>query len=153
VRGRLKVKWLAPEVAVDAGATLYLDDGGAPESLRVAAVSTLNPPFLLVTVDGCTTVERAEGLRGASLWMAKGDLPELEEDSYYVDDLVGMRVETAAGAPLGEVAEVVETGAADVYVVRGEGGELLLPATREVVRRVDLEARLIVVTPLPGMVV
>jgi len=152
VRGQLKVKWLAPEVALDAGTTLYLREGAEAEPLRVAKVSALNPPFLLLAVDGCATVEAAESLRGATLWMAKEALPELEGGAYYVDDLLGMRVENGEGEPLGEVAEVIETGAADVYVVRGEGGELLLPATREVVRRVDLEARLIVVTPLPGMV-
>jgi len=148
----LKVKWLAPEVALDAGTTLYLGEGAAAEVVRVAAVSVLNSPFLLLTVDGCASVEAAEALRGASLWMAKEALPKLEGGAYYVADLLGMRVENAAGEPLGEVAEVIETGAADVYVVRGEGGELLLPATREVVRRVDLAERLIVVTPLPGMV-
>jgi len=118
----------------------------------VVAVSALNPPFLLVTVDGCTTVEAAEALRGSTLWMAQEALPELEGGAYYVADLLGMRVEGAGGEPLGEVVEVIETGAADVYVVRGDGGEILLPATREVVRQIDLAARLIVVTPLPGMV-
>jgi len=152
LRGQLKVKWLALEVPLDPGTTLYLGEGAAAEPVRVAAVSALNPPFLLLTVDGCTSVEGAEGLRGASLWMARGALPALEGDAYYVADLLGMRVESDTGDPLGEVVEVIETGAADVYVVRGAGGELLLPAIREVVRRVDLAARLIVVTPLPGMV-
>ncbi len=152
VRGLLKVKWIAPEVSLAAGTTVYLGEGADAEPLRVAAVSALKPPFLLVTVDGCTTVEGAEALRGSTLWMAKAALPELEGDAYYVADLLGMRVESADGEPLGEVVEVIETGAADVYVVRGDGGEVLLPATREVVRRVDLAARLIVVVPLPGMV-
>jgi len=118
----------------------------------VVAVSALNPPFLLITADGCATVEAAEALRGSTLWMAQEAFPELEEGAYYVADLLGMRVEDAGGESLGEVIEVIEAGAADVYVVRGAGGEILLPATREVVRRIDLAARLIVVTPLPGMV-
>lgn len=152
VRGLLKVKWIAPEVSLTAGTTVYPGEGADAEPLRVAAVSALNPPFLLVTVDGCTTVEVAERLRGGALWMAKDALPELEGDAYYVADLLGMRVENGGGEPLGEVVEVIETGTADVYVVRGDGGEILLPAIREVVRRIDVAARLIVVTPLPGMV-
>lgn len=152
VGGRLKVKWLAPEVSLGAEAILYLGEGAEARALRVVAVSAVNPPFLLLALDGCATVEEAEALRGATLWMAREALPELNGGAYYVADLLGMRVETAAGEPLGRVAQVIETGAADVYVVHGEGGELLLPATREVVRQIDSEARLIVVSPLPGMV-
>ncbi|RMF85794.1 MAG: 16S rRNA processing protein RimM, partial [Nitrospirae bacterium] len=88
----------------------------------------------------------------AALWAERDALPPLEAGAYYVADLVGLAVETLEGAPLGTLAEVIETGAADVWVVRGEAGELLLPATREVVRRVDLAARRVVVAPLPGMV-
>jgi len=152
VEGRLKVKWLAPDVPVVAKALLYLGEGEGAPALQVAAATPMKPPFVLLAVAGCDTFEAADGLRGATLWMAREALPKLEEGAYYVADLLGMRVETASGAPLGEVAEVIETGAADVYVVRGAGGELLLPAIREVVRRIDPEARRIVVTPLPGMV-
>ncbi len=152
VRGQVKVKWLAPESPLAPRATLYLGPEAETPGLQVVAVRPLNPPFLLLTLEGCSTREAAEALRGATLWMAREALPELEGDAYYVEDLLGMRVETGAGALLGTVVEVIETGAADVYVVRGEAGEVLLPATREVVRRVDVAARLMVVTPLPGMV-
>ena len=75
----------------------------------------------------------------------------LEEGEYYYFQLVGLTVETESGERLGRLAEVLETGANDVYVVRGPRGEVLLPAVEDVIRQVDLESRRVVVRLLPGM--
>jgi len=154
LHGRLRVQLFSNEGELLPGATVHLSQGdeapaGAPR--RVASVAPIKGAAVLVELLGVDTVEAAEALRGATVWMARADLPPLETGAYYVADLIGSRVETVAGKVLGELSDVLETGAADVYVVRGEAGEVLLPATREVVREVDVAAGRIVVEPLPGM--
>jgi len=155
LHGRLRVQLFSNEGELLPGATVYLSQGeGAPAgaSRRVESVAPIKGAVVLVELAGVATAEAAEALRGATVWMVRKDLPPLEAGAYYVVDLIGLRVETAAGKVLGELAEVLETGATDVYVVRGEAGEVLLPATRDVVREVDVAAGRIVVQPLPGMV-
>jgi 16S rRNA processing protein RimM len=65
---------------------------------------------------------------------------------------VGLAARTAEGEDLGTVTEVLQTGSNDVYVVQGPRGEVLLPATREVIKKIDLDARTLVVQLLPGLV-
>jgi 16S rRNA processing protein RimM len=93
----------------------------------------------------------AEAARGASLLAARGDLPATEAREWYLADLVGSAVVTEDGRALGTLDEVLRMPAHDVYVVRGPGGEILLPATDEVVRGVDLDAGTMTVRLLPGL--
>jgi 16S rRNA processing protein RimM len=53
--------------------------------------------------------------------------------------------------PLGEVTDIIETGANDVYIVRGQRGEILVPAIKDVVKQIDPEAGRMLIQPLPGM--
>jgi 16S rRNA processing protein RimM len=155
LHGRVRVQVYSSEGDLAPGVTVYLSRGDGPPSdapRRVASVAPAKGASVLLVLDGVETPEAAADLRDATVWMARADLPPLEVGAYYVADLIGVRVETVTGDVLGELAEVVETGAADVYVVRGPRGEVLLPATREVVREVDLAHRRMVVAPLPGMV-
>ena len=76
----------------------------------------------------------------------------LEEGEYYLYQLIGVQVETEDGEGLGQVVDVIETGANDVYVVRGPRGEVLLPAIGDVVLDLDLESKRMVVHLLAGLV-
>ncbi|MCZ7627436.1 MAG: ribosome maturation factor RimM [Candidatus Methylomirabilis sp.] len=109
-------------------------------------------PAWIVQLRGVQTVEHAEQLVGRELLIPRSAAPTLPEGSYYHADLIDLRVVTEEGRELGQIAEILETGANDVYVVRGEGSEWLLPATREVVRRVDLAQGMMVVRLLEGMI-
>jgi 16S rRNA processing protein RimM len=75
----------------------------------------------------------------------------LGQDENYVHDLIGLRVESAEGEALGEITEILFTPANDVYVVAGPNGELLLPALRDVVLRVDLEGGVMLVKVPDGL--
>ena len=79
-------------------------------------------------------------------------LVPLPENHYYIYQLIGLDVYTDEGELLGKLADVLPTGGNDVWVVRTEKGEVLLPAIRQVVRKVDLEAKRIVVHLLSGLV-
>lgn len=96
-----------------------------------------------------TTVER---LRGELLEAADNDVLRDDDESYFVHELIGLRVVvTATAEELGTVADVLQTGANDVYVVHGPGGELLIPAIAEVIDRVDVSGGVVSITPLPGL--
>jgi 16S rRNA processing protein RimM len=75
----------------------------------------------------------------------------LEKGEYYFFQLVGVRVETEGGEWLGQIVDVIETGANDVYVVHGPRGEVLLPAIDDVILDLDLESKQMVVHLIPGL--
>jgi 16S rRNA processing protein RimM len=105
----------------------------------------------LVKFGGCDSRNDAEELRGMWVQVPVEKAAPLEPGEYYQYQLVGMSVETEGGEWLGQVADVLETGANDVYLVLGPYGEVLLPAIEEVVRTIDMDARCMVVHLLPGL--
>jgi 16S rRNA processing protein RimM len=106
---------------------------------------------LIVVFEGLADRTEAEDLRGLYLFVNAASAPELPEGTYWAHQLVGCEVVTAEGRSLGRIREVIRSPAADVWVAEGEAGELLLPALNEVVRRVDLDGRQVVVREVPGL--
>jgi 16S rRNA processing protein RimM len=94
-----------------------------------------------------TSPEDAAALRGRQIRVDREALPPLPEGELYHYQLIGLDVVDEAGTLLGRIAEIIETGANDVYVVRGPAGEVLFPAINEVVREVDLENGRMTVRP------
>ena len=154
VRGELRVQILTDYPArLAQHAYLYLASPDSPETMRRYTVEKLrwHRGVLLLKLDGCDDRNRAEELRGQLVQIPLEEAVPLEEDEYYHFQLIGVRVETEGGEHLGQVIQVLETGANDVYVVRGPRGELLLPAVDDVVLELDLELKRMVVHLLPGM--
>jgi 16S rRNA processing protein RimM len=107
----------------------------------------------IVGLEGVAGRQEALGLAGEELALPEAELPPLEDDEYYWFQLVGLEVVTTSGQRLGRVAQIMATGAADVLVVRrGRGGELLLPAIPEVVKRVALAEGRMVIEPPEGLI-
>ncbi len=98
---------------------------------------------LIIKLGGVDTREAAAALAGCPLGLPRGAAPHLPEGHYYHYDILGLAVVDAEGRDLGRVAEIVSTGANDVYVVRGPRGEWLLPAVRQMITAVDTEAGLL----------
>lgn len=96
----------------------------------------------LLKLGGCEDRDTAERLRGLLIQVPLEEALPLEEGEYYEHQIIGLEVWTVAGELLGEVVDILYTGANDVYVVRSRdpaGSELLIPAIADVVQRVDLE--------------
>ncbi|MBF0234151.1 MAG: 16S rRNA processing protein RimM [Desulfamplus sp.] len=85
------------------------------------------------------TREIAEGLVGRSIAVDRDDLPELEPDTYYWEDLVGLKVTDIHSGYLGVIGYILPTGSNDVFVVQGSGKEILVPALEWVILNVDIE--------------
>ncbi len=76
----------------------------------------------------------------------------LPAGEYYYWQILGLRVRTIEGEYLGEVSQILETGANDVYIVRTDDGEdLLIPAIRSVIQKIDLEHGVIEIEVIPGL--
>lgn len=123
--------------------------GGDERSLAVEAVRPVHGR-LLVRFLGIADRERARELGLGELSVDSERLPDPGPDVAYAFQLVGLRVETEGGERLGVLESILPTGANPVYVVRGER-EWMVPATPEVVRRVDLERGVITVALPPGL--
>lgn len=100
---------------------------------------------------GCDDRSVADTLRGALVQIARKDAVPLEDDEYYEHQIVGMTVVEEDGTVLGKLTEIITTGANDVFVVIGPGGELLLPAIESVILDIDLDTGQMVVHILDGL--
>ena len=138
VRVELLTDW--PE-RLTAGVELWPE--GVSDALRISRIESGGRATIL-HFEGVTTREAAEELAGTYL---EGQARTLPEDTWYWADLIGLRVETSDGAPLGELVEVFRAGANEVYRVVGPAGERLVPALRSVVLEIDLEQGRLVVAP------
>jgi 16S rRNA processing protein RimM len=134
------------------GVELYLG-----EELEKVTISAARPHQgqMLLQFEGIEDRADAEALRGLWAFIPDEQAVTLEEDTYYVHDIIGLSVQTVDGQPLGTVEEVLFTGANDVYLVKTPGEpsrEILLPAIDEVIKEVKLEAGLLIVELLPGLI-
>ena len=92
----------------------------------------------LISFKGIVNRDQAEKLIGAELFIPQSDLPELDEDTFYWRDLIGIEVYTTTGEFLGRIESIIETGSNDVYVVKSNENEVLIPALESVVLDIDL---------------
>jgi 16S rRNA processing protein RimM len=107
---------------------------------------------VLIKFDGIDTPEDAGKFRNQWVYVKASDVPPLPEGKLYQHELFGFKVVDENDNPLGELVEIIETGANNVYVVKdGSGRELLLPAIPSVILDVDAERRLMRVHLLEGL--
>ena len=154
VRGELRVVLLTDYPGrLGQHAYFYLASPDSPEMVRRYQVEKLrhHKKVLLLKLGGCDDRNGAEELRGQLVQIPTEEAVPLEEGEYYDFQLIGVKVEAESGESLGQVVEVLKTGANDVYIVRGSWGEVLLPAVKDVVLELDIEARQMVVNLLPGL--
>lgn len=93
----------------------------------------------LISFKGVTDHDQAEALIGAELFIPETELPELDEDTYYWFELIGIEVYTTKDEYLGRIESIFPTGSNDVYVVKDKQKEILVPALDSVVIDIDLE--------------
>lgn len=128
------------------GAILWI--GEVPYAVRRARPHLRT---LLLELEGIDTREQAETLRDLLLELPESELAPLEEHQYYRFQILGIEVTDLEGKPLGRIEDVLDTGANDVYIVRDDEGDLLVPAIDTVVKEVDVEGRRMVVELPKGL--
>lgn len=101
----------------------------------------------LLVLDGIDSIEAAEGLRGHLVAIPEEDLPELEEGTFWVDDVIGIEAFTEGGESLGVIREIIPGTANDVWVT----DTAMIPAVREFVLDVDTKAGRAVIRDVEGL--
>jgi 16S rRNA processing protein RimM len=107
---------------------------------------------VLLTLTGVSDRTQAEQLKGQLVQVPIEEAMPLPDGSYYLYQLIGLRVESTEGEFLGSIISVMETGANDVYVVEHAGREILLPAIPDVIKNVDLNQGIMVVQVIEGLI-
>ncbi len=134
------------------GTVVYLKD---PQGTRKRQVTVENSrvrhPFTILGFREIQRIEEAQEWVGCSAFIDRGSLAALPPDEFYAYQLLGLQVKTDQGAALGVLEEIIPTGSNDVFVVRKDGKEILLPATDEVVIRVDVAKKEMTVRLLDGL--
>ena len=139
VKGWVKVQpFTAAAKSLTAYATWWLGSDGDWQERQIERAQ-VQGRVVVAKFEGCEDPETAMLLRGMQVAIPRDALPQTEANEFYWADLIGLRVINGAAEDLGEVTEVLETGANEVLVVHGER-ERLIPFIADVIRKVDLDA-------------
>ncbi len=127
--------------------------GKASEQLEERNVLSIREhgSLYLLRLSGADSLEKAEEFRGAEIFIRKEAIPEKEEGEFFQFELLGLGVYLDTGPYLGVLKRIFSTGSNDVYVVKGQGKEYLIPAIYQVVKEVDLSEKRMVISPMKGL--
>jgi 16S rRNA processing protein RimM len=129
------------------GAQVLIGD----QRYTVAQARVLNTQAIL-RFDEVTDRTTAEKLRGLDVELPRDEAGPAPRGQFYWHQVIGLTVEDiTSGQTLGTVRDILETGANDVYIVDSPSGEILIPAIKSVVKRIDPEAGRMLIEPLPGL--
>jgi len=156
LRGELRIRFAGdvPDHLFGVASVWVGREASDPEARRFAVegAGTARAGEVRLRLQGIANRESAQALRGLFVMAPSAILPELPEGEFYWYELIGCRVESESGEPLGVVREVWETGAHDVLLVEDEEGiRRLLPTAEALMKEIDPVAQRIVVAALPGL--
>lgn len=130
---------------------VILDTGRERLSMEIEGVKFFKQ-FVILKFKGYDSINDVEKYRQGKLFVTRDNAVKLKKDEYFVADMIGMRVVTDEGEDFGVLKEVMATGANDVYVVSRENGEeVLLPAIKDCIRKIDIDGHVMEVHIMDGL--
>ena len=130
---------------------VILDMGKRQIEMEIQSVRFFKQ-FVIVKFKGIDNINDVEQYKGGALFVNREDAVRLEENEYYIADLIGMDVFTQEGH-FGVVKDVMETGANEVYIIDSDAhGEVLVPAIRQCIEEVDVENGKMQIRLLEGLI-
>lgn len=153
IKGMVKVKPFTDDIRrFDRLKKVYIEKQKVKDEYEIEEVK-YHKEMVLIKFKGIENLEEANLLRNYYLFVNREDEEPLEEGRYYIVDMLGLEVYTDEEMLLGNLEDIFNTGSNDIYVVRDERGkQILLPATKEVIKSVDIENKRMLVHLLPGLV-
>jgi 16S rRNA processing protein RimM len=155
IRGELRIEVMTayPERIIS-GSKVYI--GPDPDDVSSAVLHGItgarkHQQYLILQLEDIEDRNEADRLRDQFVMVTLDDAVPLEEGEFYLYQVIGLSVYTVDGEYFGEVSDVIETGANDVYVVQGPHGEVLLPATDECVVEIDIDAKKMTINLIEGL--
>lgn len=142
IRGDLKVRLFSEnlEAFAERGFAYVKKDNDFKRTAYTAV--RIDAPFVYVHFDGVDTRNDAEALTGTTLYLSREELDEPDEGEHYIIDLIGLKIVDDEDNELGTLKEILQHGAADVYVVKGKKS-FMFPALKRVILDIDMERRMI----------
>lgn len=107
--------------------------------------------LVIMKIKDIDSIEKAERLRDKFIYVSREDSRDLEEEEYFIADMIGLEVFTLAGEKVGVLSDVLQYAANDVYVIKGEEKEYLIPAIMKFVPTIDMNERKMIIDPIKGM--
>ncbi len=152
IRGEVKVYPTTDDATrFDDLKRVILDAGKQQIPLEIQSVKYFKQ-FVILKFKGIDNINDIERYKKCPLLISREDAVDLEEDEYFIADIIGMEVYTEDGVHFGTMKDVMETGANDVYIIDSkEYGEVLLPAIKECILNVDEEEGKITVHIMEGL--
>ena len=132
------------------GTVFFKQDDQEPVEYKVLDVRPHKNIFLM-RVKGIDTFEEADSYKGADILVDKDLLTGNSDDEHYWFELIDLRVYLDTGKYLGIIKEIIPTGSNDVYVVKQNDSEFLIPATHEVVKKIDLDKGEMIISAIDGL--
>jgi len=129
--------------------SVILSNGKVSATFPVGSARIDPKGMVFLCLEGINTPEEAEKYRGFEVRIERSEVPALKDRWYYFE-LEGMQV-FEKGILLGTLVKVIETGANDVYLVKGSKGEICIPALKTVVQKVDVPGKRMDVILPPGL--
>ena len=153
LKGTLKVKPLTDDITrFEDLETIYIQKHKDLVEFRIQEIK-YNKNMVLLKLEGIDDITEAEKYKNFYIKINREDAVELEDDSYFIVDIIGCEVYTESQELLGKVIDVFPTGSNDVYTVKNsEGKEILLPAIEDVIKDVDIKNKKIIIHLLEGLI-
>lgn len=131
---------------------VILDTGKEQKDLEIQGVKFFKQ-FVILKFKGIDNINDIEKYKGKSLFVTRENAVDLDEDEYFIADLIDMQVVLEDGTEFGTLTDVMETGANDVYCVQTEKyGEVLIPAIKDCILDVDIENGKMMIHLMPGLI-
>jgi 16S rRNA processing protein RimM len=131
--------------------SLFMPASAAPLELKVKS-HRKHKTFDLLKFEGVENINEAEKLRGGIIKIPESQLGDLNEGEYYYHEIIGCTVITTEDETLGKISEVLSPGANDVWVIKAKAGkDILIPYIDEVVIKVDVKEKVVIIDPMEGL--
>ncbi|MEG0806410.1 MAG: ribosome maturation factor RimM [Lachnospiraceae bacterium] len=131
--------------------TVWIDLPHEKKELSIEQIKFFKQ-FVILKFKGLDSIDDSIKYKGKSLFVSREQAVKLEEDEYFIGDLIGVIVTDDENETVGEITDILQTGANDVYVVKGnEGKEYYIPAIKECILDVNPEKKTMKIHFLPGL--
>ena len=133
------------------GKTLYVENNNQLIPLIIEG-HRKHKQYELLHFKNYDRIEDVEPFKGTYLKIKEDQLTNLQEGEYYYHEIIGCQVFTTDGAELGKVDHILSPGANDVWVIKQEHGkELLIPYIKDIVKKVDIDDKKVIIEPMEGL--
>lgn len=153
IKGMVKIKPFTDDIRrFDKLKKVYIKKGNNKKEYQIEEIK-YHKDMVLIKFQGIENPEDANLLRESYVLIEREKEDPLEEGTFYIVDMIGLEVVTEENERLGTLEDIYNTGSNDIYVVKNElGKQILLPAIHEVIQKIDMENKKIVVCLIPGLI-